>query len=190
MGLPRKIKNFALFHDGVSYAGQVEEATLPKLTRKTEEWRSGGMGGPIKADMGMDGIEMEWTAGGVLREVLNQFGTLKHDGVMLRFAGALQADDSEEIQTLEVVVRGRHTEVDFGNTKAGDKTAFKVKNVCQLLQAEHRQRTRDRNRLCEHGRSGERHRPNGRRARGAGYLGKPYHKALNGGRKPPSLHCH
>ena len=100
MGLPRKIKNFALFHDGVSYAGQVEEATLPKLTRKTEEWRSGGMGGPIKADMGMDGIEMEWTAGGVLREVLNQFGTLKHDGVMLRFAGALQADDSEEIQTM------------------------------------------------------------------------------------------
>ena len=129
MGLPRKIKNFALFHDGVSYAGQVEEATLPKLTRKTEEWRSGGMGGPIKADMGMDGIEMEWTAGGVLREVLNQFGTLKHDGVMLRFAGALQADDSEEIQALEVVVRGRHTEIDQGKAKAGDKTEFTVKSA-------------------------------------------------------------
>ncbi len=129
MGLPRKIKNFALFHDGVSYAGQVEEVTLPKLTRKTEDYRSGGMGGPIKADMGMDAIELEWTAGGVLREVLNQFGTLKHDGVMVRLAGALQADDSEEVQALEVVVRGRHTEVDFGNTKAGDKTAFKVKTA-------------------------------------------------------------
>jgi len=129
MGLPRKIENFALFNDGVSYVGQVEEVTLPKLTRKTEEWRSGGMGGPVAADMGMDAIELEWTAGGVLREVLNQWGTLKHDGVMLRFAGALQADDSEEIQAMEVVVRGRHTEIDFGNAKAGDKTAFKVKTA-------------------------------------------------------------
>ena len=103
MGLPRKIKNFTLFNEGLSYLGEVDEVTLPKLTRKTEDWRAGGMGGPIKADFGMEGLELEWKAGGLLRDTLEQFGALKHDAVLLRFAGALQADDSEEVQALEVV---------------------------------------------------------------------------------------
>ena len=60
MGLPRKIKNFTLFNEGLSYLGEVDEVTLPKLTRKTEDWRAGGMGGPIKADFGMEGLELEW----------------------------------------------------------------------------------------------------------------------------------
>ena len=34
------------------------------------------------------------------------------------FAGALQADDSESVDTLEVVVRGRHSEIDPGKAKA------------------------------------------------------------------------
>ena len=129
MGLPRKIKNFALFNEGLSYLGEVDEVTLPKLTRKTEDWRAGGMGGPIKADMGMEGLELEWKAGGILRDVLTQWGAMKHDAVGLRFAAALQSDDSEEIQALEVVVRGRHTEIDQGKAKAGDKTEFTVKSA-------------------------------------------------------------
>lgn len=129
MGLPRKLKNFVLFNDGNSYLGEVDEVTLPKLARKTEDWRSGGMNGPIKADFGIEGLELEWKAGGLLRDTLEQFGALKHDAVLLRFAGALQADDSEEVQALEVVVRGRHTEIDFGNAKPGDKSEFKVKTA-------------------------------------------------------------
>lgn len=129
MGLPRKIKNFVLFNDGNSYLGEVDEVTLPKLTRKTEDWQSGGMAGPIKADFGMEGLELEWKAGGVLHDVLGQFGALKHDAVGLRFAGALQADDSEEVQALEIEVRGRHIEIDPGKAKAGDKTEFTVKSA-------------------------------------------------------------
>ena len=129
MGLPRKIKNFALFNEGLSYLGEVDEVTLPKLTRKTEDWQAGGMAGPIKADMGMEGLELEWKAGGILRDVLTQWGAIKHDAVGLRFAAALQSDDSEEIQSLEVVVRGRHTEIDQGKAKAGDKTEFSVKSA-------------------------------------------------------------
>ena len=129
MGLPRKLKNFVLFNDGNSYLGEVDEVTLPKLARKTEDWRSGGMNGPIKADFGMEGLELEWKAGGLLRDTLEQFGALKHDAVLLRFAGALQADDSEEVQSLEVTVRGRHEEIDPGSAKPGDATQFKVKTA-------------------------------------------------------------
>ncbi len=129
MALPKKLKNFALFNDGNSYLGEVPEVTLPKLTRKTDDYRAGGMGGSIKLDFGMEGLEAEWTAAGYLRDMLAQWGVLKHDGVMLRFAGALQADDSESVVALEVIMRGRHTEVDFGKAEAGSKTEIKVKTA-------------------------------------------------------------
>ena len=34
MGLPRKLKNFALFNNGVAHVGEVPEVNLPKLSRK------------------------------------------------------------------------------------------------------------------------------------------------------------
>lgn len=129
MGLPRKLKNFVLFMDGVSYLGEVPEVTLPKLSRKMEDYRSGGMNAPVKLDFGMEALEMDWTAAGYIKELLNQWGAPRHDAVLLRFAGALQADDSESINALEVVVRGRHSEIDYGNAKAGEGTAIKVKSA-------------------------------------------------------------
>ena len=129
MGLPRILKNFALFVDGISYVGEVPEVKLPTLKRKMDDYRSGGMNGPVKTDLGMDGMELEWTAAGYIREAYEQWGAAKHDAVLLRFAGALQADDSEEVQSLEVTVRGRHEEIDPGSAKPGDATQFKVKTA-------------------------------------------------------------
>ena len=58
MALPRKLKNFNLLLDGESYAGVASEVVLPKLTRKTEEFRGGGMNGPVSADMGLEALNM------------------------------------------------------------------------------------------------------------------------------------
>ncbi|MBK1686208.1 phage major tail tube protein [Rubrivivax gelatinosus] len=129
MALPKKLKNFVLFNAGNSYLGEIPEVVPPKLSRKTEDYRAGGMGGSVKTDQGLEALEMEWTAAGYLRSLFVQFGTLKHDGVQLRFAGALQADDSETVTPVEIVVRGRHTEIDFGTAKAGDNTEIKVKTA-------------------------------------------------------------
>jgi len=126
MSLPRKLKNFTLFNDGRAYLGEVPEVTLPKLTRKTEDYRAGGMNGPIKEDLGMEGLEMQWTAAGYLRDLFGQWGARKHDGVLLRFAGALQDAGTGNVGALEVVVRGRHTEIDPGTSKAGDLTELKI----------------------------------------------------------------
>lgn len=126
MSLPRKLKNFNLFNDGRSYMGEVTEVTLPKLTAKMEEYRAAGMDAPVDVDLGMEKLTMEWTCGGYVKQVLEQFGALDHDGVILRFAGALQADDVREVVPLEVVVRGRHSEVDLGSSKPGDDTEIKV----------------------------------------------------------------
>lgn len=129
MSLPRKLKNFICFNDGTAYLGQVPEAELPTLTRKMEEYRGGGMNGPIKLDHGMEGLEFSWTLAGFERSLLTQWGTLTHNGVLLRFAGAIQSDDDPIAGALEVVMRGRHEEISFGTAKAGDNTQIKVKST-------------------------------------------------------------
>ncbi|WP_057395548.1 phage major tail tube protein [Ralstonia solanacearum] len=128
MALPRKLKHFNVFSDGVSHAGECEELTLPKLARKLEEYRAAGMNGPINIDLGNEKLEMETTYGGPMREILKQYGITNVDGAMVRFSGSLQREDSSEPDSMEIIVRGRHTDIDFGAAQTGGKGAFKVKS--------------------------------------------------------------
>lgn len=127
MGLPRKLKNFNLYNDGNSYLGQIAEFTQPKIALQMEEWRGGGMLGPVKIDMGLQLIEAEFTNGGLVLQALRQFGTPRVDGVLLRLVGAYQRDDGSAVQAVETVMRGRHEEIDMGNAKAGEDTEHKFK---------------------------------------------------------------
>ncbi|MDO8931502.1 MAG: phage major tail tube protein [Rhodocyclaceae bacterium] len=128
MALPSVLKNFNLFNDGKSCMGEVEEVKLPKLKRKMDDYRGGGMNGPVKTDLGQEGMEIEHTYAGIHSRVLEQFGCTKIAGVMLRFAGAYQRDDTCAVQAVEVVVRGRHEELDPGDAKGGDKGKTVVKS--------------------------------------------------------------
>lgn len=130
MGMPSQLKAFATFINGIGYAGEVEEVNLPKLSRKMEDWRGGGMGRPIKADMGGEALQLEHSYGGIMREIFKQYGVTTHDGVQIRFAGSYRAEDKADPIAVEVVVRGRHSEIDPGSAKAGDKTTFKVTTEC------------------------------------------------------------
>jgi len=129
MSLPSTLKNFNLFNDGASYMGIAEEIKLPKLKRKMEPYRAGGMNGPVKIDLGQEELGIEFTCGGIMEQVFKQYGITKVDGVMLRFAGAYQRDDTSVVQAVEVVVRGRHEEIDLGDAKAGDKSKLNVKST-------------------------------------------------------------
>lgn len=136
MGMPNKLKNFALFVDGTSYAGEVTEVVLPKLTRKLEEFRAGGMRTPVKVDLGTEALELEVTAGGWMKELLKQWGAKGIGGVPLRFAGAVQRDDSGDYSKVEVFMRGRWEELDMGSSKAGDDTEFKAKAALSYYRLE------------------------------------------------------
>ncbi|MDB0529947.1 phage major tail tube protein, partial [Ralstonia solanacearum] len=94
MALPLILKHFNVFADGVSHAGECEEITLPKLARKLEEFRAGGMNGAVKIDLGNEALEMETTYGGPMRDILKQYGTTTIDGAAIRFAGAYQREDT------------------------------------------------------------------------------------------------
>ena len=97
-----------------------------------EAFRGAGMNGPVKADLGMsdDGLQFEWTLGGLDLTALKQFGAIKADGVMLRFAGAYQQDDTGETVACEIVVRGRHETIDMGEAAPGEDTEHKITTAC------------------------------------------------------------
>lgn len=129
MALPRKLKSLNLFNEGASYLGLVASVTLPKLTRKLEERRGGGMDGTVKIDMGAEPLELEFTTGGPMRDVLRQYGLTNISGAFLRFAGAWQDDGTGSVDTVEITVRGRHEEIDMGEAKPGEGGEFKVKSA-------------------------------------------------------------
>lgn len=129
MALPNKLKNLMLFNAGLAYIGDVVSVTLPKLTRKLDEYRGGGMDSPVKIDMGGEAMDLEWTCGGPMRDVLRQYGAIGVADVQLRFAGAYQKDDTGDVASVEIVVRGRHEEIDMGEQKPGDGGDFKVKTA-------------------------------------------------------------
>lgn len=128
MGLPRKLKQMILHANGLWIAENVA-LTLPKLTRQFEEFRGGGMNRPVKIDMGGEALEVEWTCGGHVLAVLRQYGEQTVGAVMLRFTASLQNDDTGEITAVEVVMRGRHEEIDRGDAKPGEDTEVKVKTA-------------------------------------------------------------
>jgi hypothetical protein len=125
--LPKKLKNMNLFHQGVSFLGQVATVTLPTLARTIEDYRGGGMDGAVGVDMGQEPLELEWGCGGFMEEVLDQYGVTSASGVLLRFNGAYQRDDTGQTHAVEVVVNGRHGEIEPGEAKPGEDTEFNVK---------------------------------------------------------------
>jgi P2 family phage contractile tail tube protein len=130
MALPKKLKYLNLFNDGNSYLGVVSSLTLPKLTRKLENYRGGGMSGSVSVDFGLDddALALEWTLGGMDELVLQQWGSTAD--IPLRFAGSFQRDDTGDISAVEVVMRGRHKEFDFGEYKQGEDTETKISTQC------------------------------------------------------------
>ena len=137
MALPRKLKYLNMFNDGLSYMGVVESVTLPKLTRKLEKYRGGGMPGSVSVDLGLDddALALEWTVGGLPDAALwAQYASPGADSVPLRFTGSYQRDDTGESSAVELVMRGRHKEFDVGENKQGESGTTKMSTECAYYQ--------------------------------------------------------
>lgn len=131
MALPRKLKHLNLFNDGNNWQGIVESLTLPKFTRKFEKYRGGGMAGAVDVDMGLDdgALDTEFSIGGMESLIFKQLAKTTADGVQLRFTASIQRDDTGEVQAVELVVRGRHKEIDSGELKTGESNSTKVSST-------------------------------------------------------------
>lgn len=89
MALPRKLKHLNIFNAGNNWMGIAESVTLPKFTRKLENYRGGGMPGSVGIDLGLDdgALDTEMTIGGTEALLFKQMGKATVDGVQLRFTG-------------------------------------------------------------------------------------------------------
>lgn len=130
MALPKKLKDFNMFSDGNNWQGLIAELNIPKLARKMEEYFGAGMDTPIDIDVGGEKIEFEWTSAGLIEEIFDGFGTSILDNNQLRFAGAYIRDDTDETVSVEVIVRGRHKEIDPGTAKPANDNTIKVTTTC------------------------------------------------------------
>ncbi len=128
MSIAPKLKQLMMFNDGQAFIGETVSITPPKLVRKLEDYRAGGMGRPVKVDMGGEPLEMEAVYGGPMRAVLQQYGMLNLSGVQQRFVGSFHDDAAGDYTRIEIVTRGRHEEIDLGEWKPGEDTEFKVKS--------------------------------------------------------------
>lgn len=126
MKLPRILKNFNLLVDGTSQAGLCDQVQLPGIVIKTEEHRGGGMDSPVKMDMGMEALDMEWTMAEYNPDVIRLVGLTSQDNLQLTFRAAL---DNEQGQTATLVVqaRGKITEMNPDATTAGGKNTVSFK---------------------------------------------------------------
>lgn len=130
MKLPSKLKNFDIFQNGESWLGLVPSVTLPKLTRKMEDYIAGGMAGPVEIDLGQEKLELSFSGGGLIKNALSQYAATSVDAVQLRFSGAYQSESNGAYNSVEVAVRGRYKEMDMGEAKVQNDTEHKFSVSC------------------------------------------------------------
>lgn len=119
--IPQTLTNMNAFVDGRSLAGVTTEVTLPKLKRKTEEHRAGGMDGPVKIGMGMEMLDASFKMSGIHPEVLSFFGLADDTAFNGSFRGSFK-DQKGAVVAAIATFRGMLEEVDSGSWKAGDKS--------------------------------------------------------------------
>ena len=124
MPIKNILRNINLFVDGQGYMGRVDEFELPKLTSTTEDFRAGGMDGMVELEMGQEKMEATLTMSGIDRELVKLWGIYTSASTPLTARGALQDEDGV-ITPVEVRLRGKVKELDFGTWKPGEKVPLK-----------------------------------------------------------------
>lgn len=122
MALPRTIRNFNAFVDGISYFGIAMEAKLPQPKIQTEAHRGSGMDGPVGLDMGVEALSAEITFSEWRPELATKLGKLER--FVLR-PGQQSATDFTAT-TIIATMGGLITVTDYGDLKPGANVPFKL----------------------------------------------------------------
>lgn len=118
--IPRVLRNFNAFVNGVSYAGRVDEVELPEFSVKTEEHRAGGLDAPVEIDLGMEAMSAKLTMAEAVADLIKTFGRMDGSATRLQFRGAIQRDGETAIPLI-VDMHGGMKKLTLGSWKAGDK---------------------------------------------------------------------
>ena len=119
------IKNINLFVDGRGYAGQIDEYNSPDLTLTTEDYRAGGMDGPIAIEMGQEPLETSFALIAYDADVLALWGVAEGETVPFTARGAMESFDGT-VKSVIHRMRGKITSLARGTWAPGQKPALTV----------------------------------------------------------------
>lgn len=129
-------KNLNLFVDGRGYAGQIAEFNAPKLQLKTEDFRAGGMHGPIELTLGHEKLETDFSLYSYDADILAQWGVREGSEVQFIAREALESHDGTVIPVAHYM-RGKLKEVDPGTSKPGDMPSLKIMMALTYYKLDH-----------------------------------------------------
>ncbi|AZB63856.1 phage major tail tube protein [Cereibacter sphaeroides] len=112
------LKNFAAFIDGRGYAGQATSVSPPDLSIMTEDFRAGGMDGPVALDMGQEALESSIVLSAYSADVLPLWGVGNGLSVPMTLRGALESYDGT-VKPVEINQRGIITTIARGEWTPG-----------------------------------------------------------------------
>ena len=130
--IPRVLRNFNVFVNGVGYAGRVTEVELPELSVKTEEHRAGGMDGVAELDMGLEAMSAKLTFAEYAAQVIGLWGNMDGNAARIQLRGALQRDGETAIPMI-VDLHGGLKKNTPGSWKAGDLATNEVEMAVRYL---------------------------------------------------------
>lgn len=122
MSLPRTIRNFNAFVDGISYFGRATEAKLPQVKVQTEAHRGAGMEGPVGIDMGIEGMTCELTFSEWDPLLLKKLG--RQERIVLR--PMQMGEEDFEATTIIATMGGLITTNETGDLKPGTNATLKM----------------------------------------------------------------
>lgn len=114
--IPRVLKNFNLFINGQGFTGLCEEAQLPEIKIKMDEYRGGGMDASYEIDMGTEAMMAKLTLGEYAPDVIKAISV----GSRIQLKGSLVRDSDATRVAVVAEIGGRFKTFTPGNWKAGD----------------------------------------------------------------------
>ncbi|MBY6244126.1 phage major tail tube protein [Methylosinus sp. Sm6] len=127
MQLDYIIQAFEVYTDGFGKAGSGEKCSMPKLKKKQEDFRGGGMLAPRKVSLGYEPFEFSADLSAFDPQVL-ALGRLFSGAKDIPFAirGYMDGDQNSKHESV-CQMRGEIVECDPGDWEAGKKAMLKFK---------------------------------------------------------------
>ena len=118
--LPRVLKNFQAFVEGIGYAGKVPELECPEIKVKTEKYRAGGMDGEKEIDMGIDSMKAKMQFAEMIPAVMKRVALSDTEGTQVIFKGSIRVN-AEDSVPVKVELHGSFDSITLGKWKSGEK---------------------------------------------------------------------
>ena len=126
------LQGFNAYVDGRSKLGFVEKLETPKIKKKTEKFRSGGMLAEKNHVMGYEVFPWKLSFNAFDPDVIRQAGLFAKNAVNLSFTAAFDGELNAQ-HTAHFLCRGKFTDLSGGTWEAGKKAMLDVEGSLDAL---------------------------------------------------------